>query len=202
MGSYSMRVQICSFDSRGYWLPRASPAERACAARRCCCGPMPSPASDRSRCMDAAQRRRSSSRSERSRLTYRPSARCSCHPAEWSRWWRPAGAGPRRIPTPQARQQGWCRRAAGSARLRAARLPALLLCVAARDIGAWDAVFNVLGFLGVITNATLVTFVGKQLAAGGPLGEEALGGLDARLENWRLWCVATCCTHSACPFYL
>lgn len=90
------------------------------------------------------------------------------------------------------------------------RVDAVYLCyhirrprwVAARDIGAWDAVFNVLGFLGVITNATLVTFVGKQLAAGGPLGEEALGGLDARLENWRLWCVATCCTHSAFPFYL
>lgn len=54
----------------------------------------------------------------------------------------------------------------------------------AENIGSWFAVFQALGFLAVITNATMVTMVGKQYAQ---TDEEDWGGMTARMENWTLW---------------
>jgi hypothetical protein len=34
----------------------------------------------------------------------------------------------------------------------------------AEDIGSWFAVLNLLGFIAVLTNATMIAFVGSQLA--------------------------------------
>lgn len=34
----------------------------------------------------------------------------------------------------------------------------------AEDIGSWFAVLNLLGFVAVLTNATMIAFVGSQLA--------------------------------------
>ena len=64
---------------------------------------------------------------------------------------------------------------------------------AARDIGSWYAVMNVLGFVAVITNATMITFVGKLLA---DTEEAAMGGLNARSKKWHLWVIAVAVEHS------
>ena len=51
-------------------------------------------------------------------------------------------------------------------------------------IGSWLAVLNVLGFLAVITNASMITFVGSQDADS--LGLESTGFLS-RARLWQLW---------------
>lgn len=64
---------------------------------------------------------------------------------------------------------------------------------AAEDIGSWFTVMNVLGFAAVVTNATMITFVGKLLA---DTEEAALGGLQARFKEWNLWLIAVLVEHS------
>ena len=61
------------------------------------------------------------------------------------------------------------------------------------DIGAWFTVYQAIGFLAVITNATMITFVGQQMA---DTDEERLGGLAERMENWSLWAIAIGVEHS------
>ena len=81
------------------------------------------------------------------------------------------------------------------------RVDAVKLCyttqrpvwTAAEDIGSWYSVMNVLGFAAVITNATMITFVGKLLADS---EEAALGGLSARSKEWQLWLIAVAVEHS------
>ena len=34
----------------------------------------------------------------------------------------------------------------------------------AEDIGSWSVVLSILGFIAVITNATMITFVGKKIS--------------------------------------
>jgi hypothetical protein len=51
-------------------------------------------------------------------------------------------------------------------------------------IGSWMVVLNVLGFLAVITNAAMITFVGDQEAKN--IGQETTGFLD-RTTRWPLW---------------
>ena len=60
------------------------------------------------------------------------------------------------------------------------------------DIGSWSSCLNFLGFMGVVTNATMVTMVGSALAAEVELRwdeEEGIaeGGIQARLLSPRLW---------------
>jgi hypothetical protein len=64
--------------------------------------------------------------------------------------------------------------------------------VVAEDIGTWYSVFTGIGFLAVMTNATMIFFVSKQ---GARDEEEALGGLAARLENGELWAGAILLEH-------
>ena len=61
------------------------------------------------------------------------------------------------------------------------------------DIGAWFTVYQAIGFLAVIINATMITFVGQQMAE---TDEERLGGLAERMENWSLWAIAVAIEHS------
>ena len=67
----------------------------------------------------------------------------------------------------------------------------------AEDIGSWSTVLSLLGYIAVVTNATMVTFVGKRLSeTGWGLSEdEASGGLAARLENYKLWAMAVLFEH-------
>eukprot|EP01043_Picozoa_sp_COSAG02_P026908 COSAG02_NODE_1564_length_11912_cov_7.524676_2_plen_1114_part_00 len=51
-------------------------------------------------------------------------------------------------------------------------------------IGSWMVVLNVLGFLAVMTNAAMITFVGNQDARS--IGLETSGFLD-RARQWPLW---------------
>ena len=51
-------------------------------------------------------------------------------------------------------------------------------------IGSWMVVLNVLGFLAVITNASMITFVGSQDAES--LGLET-SGFMIRAQQWQLW---------------
>eukprot|EP01048_Picozoa_sp_COSAG05_P010916 COSAG05_NODE_992_length_6265_cov_7.908693_1_plen_1089_part_00 len=65
------------------------------------------------------------------------------------------------------------------------------------DIGAWFAVLNTLGFLAVMTNATMLTFVGSQLAdedeqGGGKVGQE---GITIRVYSQRLWTLLVLIEH-------
>ena len=81
------------------------------------------------------------------------------------------------------------------------RVDATYLCYMVRrprwevmeDIGNWFTVFQTIGFLAVITNATMITFVGQQMA---DTEEEKVGGLAARMENWQLWAVAVGVEHA------
>jgi hypothetical protein len=66
--------------------------------------------------------------------------------------------------------------------------------LAQEDIGSWYTVMLVLGFVAVLTNATMVTFVGKTMVDEG--SEEDLGGLSARVKSWSLWATAMAIEHS------
>jgi hypothetical protein len=65
------------------------------------------------------------------------------------------------------------------------------------DIGAWYEVLNILGFLAVITNATMITFVGSQLGEehekGGPEVESR--GINLRIYSQRLWTLSVLIEH-------
>ena len=65
------------------------------------------------------------------------------------------------------------------------------------DIGAWYEVLNILGFLAVITNATMITFVGSQLGEaheqGGPETESR--GIALRVLSQRLWTLTVLIEH-------
>eukprot|EP01043_Picozoa_sp_COSAG02_P023781 COSAG02_NODE_1279_length_13487_cov_7.611696_12_plen_1124_part_00 len=65
------------------------------------------------------------------------------------------------------------------------------------DIGAWYDVLNILGFLAVITNATMITFVGSQLGEahekGGPETESR--GIGLRVLSQRLWTLTVLIEH-------
>ena len=54
----------------------------------------------------------------------------------------------------------------------------------AEDIGSWFTVLNIVGFLAVMTNATMICFVGSQLAVE-EKGE--LAGIGARIDSSHLW---------------
>ena len=66
---------------------------------------------------------------------------------------------------------------------RTMRRPKFEVC---EDIGSWFAVLNIIGFLAVIVNSTMVAFVGSKHTYLGKEGDE-LGGLAVRVENWYLW---------------
>lgn len=78
----------------------------------------------------------------------------------------------------------------------------------AEDIGAWYTVLNVLGFFAVITNASMIAFVGSQMAdddeVGGPNGwhvdehnSAAPGeaGIVIRIKSQKLWVVMVLIEH-------
>lgn len=68
----------------------------------------------------------------------------------------------------------------------------------AEDIGAWYSVLNILAFLAVITNSTMLTFVGSQLARddekGGP--EAGQAGIAIRVYSQRLWVLTVVIEHA------
>ena len=69
----------------------------------------------------------------------------------------------------------------------------------AEDIGSWTTVISIMGFVAVIANATMVTFVAKRVSqqdGWAATTNEDLGGMDARLQNWRLWAMAVGIEHS------
>jgi hypothetical protein len=79
----------------------------------------------------------------------------------------------------------------------------------AEDIGAWYTVLNVLGFFAVITNASMIAFVGSQMAdddeVGGAIGwrtEEdgtpAAGqaGIAIRIKSQKMWVVMVLIEHA------
>ena len=61
----------------------------------------------------------------------------------------------------------------------------------AEDIGSWFTVLNLLGFVAVITNATMIAFVGSQLAA----DDFEKEGIMHRFETARLWIYAVMVEH-------
>ena len=76
----------------------------------------------------------------------------------------------------------------------------------AEDIGFWFTVLNVLGFFAVITNATMLAFVGSQLGnadeKGGPCPDEGpcppgfgVAGIAVRITKQRLWVMAMLIEH-------
>jgi hypothetical protein len=69
------------------------------------------------------------------------------------------------------------------------RRPVWVQC---EDIGSWSTVINLLGFIAILTNATMIAFVGKKFSAS---TEQELGGLAARTENWELWGLAVFIEH-------
>lgn len=94
------------------------------------------------------------------------------------------------------------------------RLDAVKLCTVTRrphvrqaeDIGSWFTVLNVLGFFAVLTNATMLAFVGSQLGEadekGGACPEngacpEGFGkaGIAVRITKQRLWVMAMLIEH-------
>lgn len=94
------------------------------------------------------------------------------------------------------------------------RLDAEKLCTVTRrprvrqaeDIGFWFTVLNVLGFFAVITNATMLVFVGSQLGnadeKGGPCPVDepcpagsGMAGIAVRITKQRLWVMAMLIEH-------
>ena len=95
------------------------------------------------------------------------------------------------------------------------RLDAEKLCTVTRrprvrqaeDIGFWFTVLNVLGFFAVITNATMLVFVGSQLGntdeKGGPCPVDGapcpagfgMAGIAVRVTKQRLWVMAMLIEH-------
>merc|ERR1711871_1105405 len=61
------------------------------------------------------------------------------------------------------------------------------------DIGSWFTVMNLIGFAAVMTNATMITFVGKLLA---DTDEMKDGGLSARVKSHNLWVLAVGMEHA------
>jgi uncharacterized membrane protein YgcG len=61
------------------------------------------------------------------------------------------------------------------------------------DIGSWFTVMNVIGFAAVMTNSTMVTFVGKLLAETDEMRD---GGLNARVKSSNLWVIAVGMEHA------
>ena len=61
---------------------------------------------------------------------------------------------------------------------RTMRRPKFEVC---EDIGSWFAVLNIIGFLAVIVNSTMVAFVGSKHTYLGR-EEDELGGLAVRVE--------------------
>jgi hypothetical protein len=60
------------------------------------------------------------------------------------------------------------------------------------DIGSWFAVLNIIGFIAVLTNATMIVFVGSQLAQ---TPTEELG-IEERLNSRHLWVKGIAIEHS------
>eukprot|EP01052_Picozoa_sp_SAG31_P026523 SAG31_NODE_2409_length_5754_cov_2.321485_2_plen_1028_part_00 len=60
------------------------------------------------------------------------------------------------------------------------------------DIGAWYGVLNVIGFAAVVTNCTMIAFVGPQFAEKGTDEED---GIWARILSVRLWAYAVLLEH-------
>eukprot|EP01046_Picozoa_sp_COSAG06_P084236 COSAG06_NODE_31064_length_527_cov_1.320093_1_plen_175_part_11 len=61
------------------------------------------------------------------------------------------------------------------------------------DIGSWFTVMNVIGFAAVMTNSTMITFVGKLLAETDEMRD---GGLNARVKSSNLWVIAVGMEHA------
>jgi hypothetical protein len=64
----------------------------------------------------------------------------------------------------------------------------------AEDIGSWFAVLNLLGFVAVLTNATMIAFVGSQLAE--PDNEFEKDSISNRVQVARMWIYAVIVEHS------
>eukprot|EP01043_Picozoa_sp_COSAG02_P039593 COSAG02_NODE_3139_length_7297_cov_371.401223_3_plen_1215_part_00 len=81
------------------------------------------------------------------------------------------------------------------------RIDAAKLCSVCRrpewrpqaDIGSWFTVMNLIGFAAVMTNATMITFVGKLLANTDEMRD---GGLNARVKSPHLWVVSVGMEHA------
>jgi hypothetical protein len=77
------------------------------------------------------------------------------------------------------------------------RVDAIKLCHATQrpvwtpmaDIGSWFTVLSILGFVAIITNSTMIAFVGYNLVRDGDK-ELSIGGIGTRLESTYLWVYA------------
>ena len=64
------------------------------------------------------------------------------------------------------------------------------------DIGSWSTVLSPFGYIAVITNATMVTFVGKRRRKlDGDFLKTRHLWLAARLENYKLWAIIAIFEH-------
>eukprot|EP01051_Picozoa_sp_SAG22_P000768 SAG22_NODE_24_length_30194_cov_6.086327_1_plen_1216_part_00 len=87
------------------------------------------------------------------------------------------------------------------------RVDAVKLCFATQrphwkaqaDIGSWYTVLNILGFAAVITNSTMIAFVGyklvPQLYVSGDKGMLMQGGITERITSTELWMYAVAIEH-------
>merc|ERR1719162_2834719 len=82
------------------------------------------------------------------------------------------------------------------------RVDAMRLCYAcqrptwtqAADIGSWYTVLNILGYAAVLTNATMIAFVGYNLVPG-QNNEATIGGITMRMNQTYLWVYAVAIEH-------
>jgi hypothetical protein len=63
----------------------------------------------------------------------------------------------------------------------------------AADIGSWYTVLNILGYAAVLTNATMIAFVGSQFTNDDD--EATLLGINERFNRPKLWVIAVVIEH-------
>eukprot|EP01052_Picozoa_sp_SAG31_P014605 SAG31_NODE_914_length_11058_cov_13.316270_6_plen_726_part_00 len=88
------------------------------------------------------------------------------------------------------------------------RVDAIKLCYATQrpqwkpqaDIGSWYTVLNILGFFAVLTNASMIAFVGYKLVPHLYTNQDndtlIQGGINARFMNTQLWMYAVAIEHA------
>ena len=84
------------------------------------------------------------------------------------------------------------------------RVDAIKLCHATQrpfwtpmaDIGSWFTVLNILGFVAIITNPSMIAFAGYNLVRDEDK-ELSIGGISVRLETTYLWIYAIGCVAHA-----
>ena len=63
--------------------------------------------------------------------------------------------------------------------------------ICSEDIGSWFVVLTILGFVAVLTNATMIAFVGSQLAS----SSHEKNGIIERSDSAKLWIYAVATEH-------